>query len=186
MKKVAFLAALALVSGFMTWAGEKLEIIKAEYGAADKWSDVTAIVKSKVTDAGLKIDAENGLFQDPAPGLTKILKVTAKVGDKQAVFKCEEHKSIEIKTESFGAVAKAQAESELEIISAEYGAGDKKVNVAEKVRAMVDKGTKKIAATNELFSDPAPGDTKNLTIKYKLGGKEGTVSASENESLDLP
>lgn len=30
------------------------------------------------------------------------------------------------------------------------------------------------------------GYGKLLTIKYKLGGKEGTESASENESLDLP
>ena len=39
MKRAMFLTALALVSGSVVLAGEKIEIIKAEYGAQDKWGD---------------------------------------------------------------------------------------------------------------------------------------------------
>ena len=81
---------------------------------------------------------------------------------------------------------KIKADTRLVIISAEYGADDKKADVAEKVRNMVANGTKKIPATNELFGDPAEGVSKVLTIKYKLDGKEATATANENESLDLP
>ncbi len=199
MKKAMFLTALALVSGSMTFAGEKIEIIKAEYGAQDKWGDVTTIVQSKVTGDSLKISADNNILSDPAPGLGKVLKVTAKTDDKQADFKCNEGETIEISAEKITAVAKAaalkaaastapkiKADTRLVIISAEYGADDKKVDVAEKVRNMVANGTKKIPATNELFGDPAEGVSKVLTIKYKLDGKEATVTAGENESLDLP
>jgi hypothetical protein len=199
MKRAMFLTALALVSGSVVLAGEKIEIIKAEYGAQDKWGDVTTVVQSKVTGDSLKIAADNNILDDPAPGLGKVLKVTAKAGDKQADFKCNEGESIEINAEKIAAVAKAAAlkaaastapkvktDTRLVIISAEYGADDKKADVAEKVRNMVANGTKKIPATNELFGDPAEGVGKVLTIKYKLDGKESTVTAGENESLDLP
>ena len=187
MKKSAYLAALVLISGSIALAGEKLEIVKAEYGAKDKWTDVTAVVKSKVVDDVLKIAADNNLCEDPAPGFGKVLKITAKAGDAKAVFKCEERKSIEIKPEMVAPAAKAQAaEDQLVIVRAEYGAGDKKTNVTEKVTEMLDEGTKKIEASNALFGDPAEGDAKVLTVKYKLNGKEATVSADENESLTLP
>ncbi|MFA6290814.1 MAG: DUF3395 domain-containing protein [Victivallales bacterium] len=186
MKKAKLLVAIALVSGSMAWAGEKLEIIKAEYGAKDKWTDVTAVVKSKIADGVLKVDASNDLCEDPAPGLGKILKITVKAGDKQAVFKCEERKSIEIKPEMVAPAAKAQAEVRLVIVSAEYGAGTKKADVTGKVKEMLEEGTKKIAASNDLFGDPAEGEGKVLTVKYKFDGKEATVTANENESLELP
>ena len=104
-----FLTALALVSGSVVLAGEKIEIIKAEYGAQDKWGDVTTVVQSKVTGDSLKIAADNNILDDPAPGLGKVLKVTAKAGDKQADFKCNEGESIEINAEKIAAVAKAAA-----------------------------------------------------------------------------
>jgi hypothetical protein len=184
-----FLAALALLTASIAWAGEKLEIVKAEYGASDKWANVTAAVQSNVKENVLKIEANNTLCtEDPAFGISKVLKITAKAGDKQALFLCKEGQSIEIKAETVIAEAtKPKAPKvNLVIVSAEYGIGEKKTDVTKIVKGLVDDGAKEIAATNDLFGDPAEGEAKILTVKYKLDGKDATLSANENEKLNLP
>ena len=188
MKKSTLLAALALLTASMAWAGEKLEIIKAEYGAQDKWANVTAAVQSNVKDNVLKIEANNTLCtDDPAVGIAKVLKITAKAGDKQALFLCKEGQSIEIKTETVvAAAAKPKVKDNLVIVSAEYGIGEKKTDVTKIVKDLVAEGSREIAATNDLFGDPAEGEAKILTVKYKLDGKDATLSANENEKLNLP
>ena len=79
---------------------------------------------------------------------------------------------------------------EVEIVQAEYGAGDK----TKDVTAMLRKYTKKYriiflpgANYNESFGgDPAPNIAKQLKIRYRINGKEGEVSLGENAMIVLP
>ena len=79
---------------------------------------------------------------------------------------------------------------ELEIIKAEYGAGEK----IKDVTAILRKHAKNYrilflpgANYNASFGgDPASGIVKQLKIKYRIDGKEGEVSLSENATIVLP
>jgi HEAT repeat protein len=52
-----------------------LVITKAEYGAQDKWVDVTDVVSAAADEGGLSIQAGNHLAGDPADGIVKSLRV---------------------------------------------------------------------------------------------------------------
>ena len=78
----------------------------------------------------------------------------------------------------------------LEIIKAEYGAGAKTKDVTAILRQYA-KNYRIIflpsASYNESFAgDPAEGIVKQLKIKYRIDGKEGEVSLSENATIVLP
>ncbi|HUU94677.1 MAG TPA: hypothetical protein VM487_02980, partial [Phycisphaerae bacterium] len=61
-------------------------IISAQYGAGDKWSDVTDKVKAAVQNDALIIDPANGIFGDPIGGTKKSLKVVVKHDGKEFAF----------------------------------------------------------------------------------------------------
>ena len=79
---------------------------------------------------------------------------------------------------------------ELEIIKAEYGAGDKMKDVtavlrkyAQNYRIIFLPST----SYNESFGgDPASGIVKQLKIEYRINGKEGKVTLRENAMIVLP
>lgn len=56
--------------------GSPIEIVKAEYGAQDKWLDVTEIAKKAVHNGALRLRANSKLGPDPILGVVKRLKVT--------------------------------------------------------------------------------------------------------------
>ena len=78
----------------------------------------------------------------------------------------------------------------VEIIKAEYGAGDKIKDVTATLRKYT-KGYRIVflpsASYNQSFGgDPAQGIVKQLKIKYRIDGKEGEVTLSENATIVLP
>jgi len=79
---------------------------------------------------------------------------------------------------------------QLEIIKAEYGAGEKTKDVTAILRQYA-KNYRIIflpnASYNEsLGGDPAPNVAKQLKVKYRIDGKEGEVSLTENAIVVLP
>lgn len=79
---------------------------------------------------------------------------------------------------------------ELEIVKAEYGAGDKIKDVTKTLRKHA-KNYRIIflpsTSYNESFGgDPASGIVKKLNIKYRVNGKDGEVTFSENAMIVLP
>lgn len=79
---------------------------------------------------------------------------------------------------------------ELEILKAEYGAGDKTKDVTAILRKFA-KNYRIIflpdTSYNATFGgDPASGVVKQLKIRYRINGKEGEVSLAENAMIVLP
>ncbi len=79
---------------------------------------------------------------------------------------------------------------QLEIIQAEYGAGEQTKDVTAILRQHA-KNFRIIflpsASYNESFGgDPAAGIVKQLKIKYRIDGKEGETSLNENATVVLP
>jgi hypothetical protein len=78
----------------------------------------------------------------------------------------------------------------IEIVKAQYGAGERLKDVTEIVRKAAA-GTLTVALPapdyNGAFGgDPASGTVKQLTIEYRVNGKAGKASFNENAPIVLP
>jgi HEAT repeat protein len=71
-------------------------IVKAEYGANDKWADVTDRLAAAIHNNTLSITAGNDLAGDPAPGVVKRLRVTYRLGDKESTVEVPEKEVFEV------------------------------------------------------------------------------------------
>jgi len=78
----------------------------------------------------------------------------------------------------------------LEIIKAEYGAGEKTKDVTEILRKHASNYRiiflPSSSYNESLGGDPAQGVVKQLKIQYRIDGKEGAVSLNENAVIVLP
>jgi len=79
---------------------------------------------------------------------------------------------------------------EVEIIKAEYGAGNRLKDVTSTLRRHVH-GLPLIVLPSSRYNsafggDPAPKTVKQLKIEYRINGKAGSVSLPENASILLP
>jgi hypothetical protein len=77
---------------------------------------------------------------------------------------------------------------ELEIVSATYGAAENAVDVAPTIRCYISNNIVKFKVKNSIFPppDPAPHQTKVLTIEYRVNGKAYKKKFREGEILRLP
>ncbi|MDR3687986.1 MAG: hypothetical protein P4L46_01315 [Fimbriimonas sp.] len=57
-----------------------LEVVKAAYGAQDKWLDVTEFARRSIRDGRIELRADNSLGPDPVVGIGKNLHITYRVG----------------------------------------------------------------------------------------------------------
>ena len=73
----------------------------------------------------------------------------------------------------------------MEIIKATYGAGNKTIDVTEKVKKLHADGFKKFSNYNSHFGDPTPGTPKQLSITYKANEKTRSVKFQENTPIKL-
>ena len=78
----------------------------------------------------------------------------------------------------------------LEILNAEYGAGAKQLDVTELIKQVAG-DLPFIALQAENYNaafggDPAPGVVKQLTIRYRINGKDAEATFAENELIVLP
>ncbi len=77
---------------------QKIEIIKAEYGAGEDWKDVTETLQKRVRGLPLIVlgaGSYNASFGgDPIPGTPKVLKIQYRIGGKQATATFKENEPI--------------------------------------------------------------------------------------------
>ncbi len=73
-----------------------LRIVKAEYGAEDRWADVTPKVSAAVENNRLFVRVNSQLGPDPYPGVGKRLRVTYAVGSVAQVVEANENEDLTI------------------------------------------------------------------------------------------
>lgn len=74
----------------------------------------------------------------------------------------------------------------LTIVSAFYGKGRRKVDVAQALASRIVGGRLFVHASNELGGDPAYGVVKKLTVRYVWRGRRHVRSVAEHDGLALP
>lgn len=183
MKGIKAFAALVAFAAFGQAAllAGSFEIVKAEYGADDKWSDVTQAVKSAVSGDKLSIEASNENFGDPIEGVEKTLKATVKYNGKTVAVKAKERETLVVDSASLD---KAVSASKVQVVKAEYGAGETWKDVTDIAKPKLE-ADGKVEASNSVFGDPLPGAGKTLKVLVKIDGKEVSLSADENATLSL-
>ena len=82
------------------------------------------------------------------------------------------------------------ASMKIEIVKAEYGAGEKTKDVTETLQKHVG-GLPVIILPSphyniSLGGDPAPGVVKQLTVQYRINGKSGEATFAEDAAIMLP
>jgi HEAT repeat protein len=77
-----------------------LTITKAEYGARNKWVDVTGKLADAVSNNGLSVEASNGLAGDPINGVAKKLRITYTLDGQEAKAEIPEGESFEINSDT--------------------------------------------------------------------------------------
>lgn len=76
---------------------------------------------------------------------------------------------------------------DLQVLHAEYGAGDATVDVTERVRDLVAGGLHGISVRSDTLGvpDPAVGELKTLTITLSIDGREDTWEGEEKSAIVL-
>ncbi len=78
---------------------------------------------------------------------------------------------------------------DLEIVKAEYGTNKVQQDVTKVLQQTASDSPLIVLSSsnyNDSFGDPAPGAVKQLKVRYRINGKEGEATFSENDLILLP
>ena len=141
-------------------------------------TDVTVKVAAAVVHDSLSIAASNDNFGDPAEGIVKKLRVEYLLDGTPHSRTVQENETLVIRSVA----------PQLVIQKALYGdlPDGPSTDVTAKVAQTASDDSLSIAASNDLFGDPAPGIVKKLRVDFTLAGKPLSKTVSENETLTIP
>lgn len=149
-------------------------IISADYGVGDNRVDVTHAVRAWVRDGVPRVSVlpDHLGVGDPAPGVVKTLRIRAR-NDQGGfyIFHYSDHVWVDVRIFRIGDEDHHDRDRDRDegwdIISADYGIRDRRVDVTRAVRGWVESGEPAFAVLPENLRvpDPAYGDVKVLRIR---------------------
>ena len=156
-----------------------LVITKAEYGAEDKWVDVTGKLADAVAGNGISVTSSNGLAGDPINGVVKALRVEYTLGGEKKTAVVPEKEQFEIR----GDMAQHPREAVLIYVLAERG--DKAALPVVLEAAKSAPWDVRVAAARALAK---LGDAAAVPVLLETAtGTQGELSAAACDSLaELP
>jgi hypothetical protein len=167
--------------------GPGWQVIKAEWGSGNRWADVTNQVRLLLSGNGMvKVNNQN-MGGDPAVGADKILRIQARNSRGQSQqFTFKEGDSIDASQfYSYGGGVGGNTGSGWQVMFADWGAGNRRANVTDRVRAMLS-GNGVVRVNNQnMGGDPAVGADKTLRISARdARGQVREFSYKEGQSID--
>lgn len=194
MKRLSktLIAVLVLVPAmFAQYGGEnRWNIVRADFGTENAWSDVTAKVQSLIQGDSLSFEVRREVLgTDPAPGKTKTLRLQLQNwrGESRTLT-FREHEDVNLRVisgeESWG---KRTWGGELRILKADYGVGNRFVDVTTRLSSQVQGNRLSLRVTNDTMGrDPAEERAKTLTVWYSYNGRAARAVVNEKDYLTLP
>ncbi len=178
------LAALAQIMG------PGFQVIKAEYGADNRWEDVTARVQGLVRGNGVEFRVDGETLSDPMPGVQKTLRVRYVFRGRTRTDNFQDLAYVRLGEPGrglFGGGNARPVRGALEIVKAEYGEGTRWRDVTAILSQQISGNSVKLDVNNTTMGgDPAPAVRKSLRVDYSYQDLRRTVTLAENSQLILP
>jgi DnaJ-like protein C11, C-terminal len=167
--------------------GPGWQVIKADWGSGNRWMDVTNRVRVLLSGNGMVQVTNSNLGGDPAQGSVKVLRTQARNSRGQSrQFTFNENDSIDASQfYNYGGGTGGGTGSGLQVMQADWGSGNRRVDVTNRVRALLSgNGMVKVNNAN-LGGDPAVGADKVLRISARdMQGQVRQLSYKEGSNID--
>lgn len=167
--------------------GPGWQVMKAEWGAGNRWMDVTYQVRVLLSGNGMVRVNNQNMGGDPAVGADKILRIQARNYQGQSrQFNFKEGSSIDASQfYNYGGGGGGNNGPGWQVMYADYGAGNRRSNVTDRVRALLS-GNGMVRVNNQnLGGDPWPGADKTLRISARDSrGQTREFSYKEGANID--
>jgi hypothetical protein len=182
------------------------QVVKADWGAGNRWMDVTNQVRRLLNGNGIVMVNNDNMGGDPAYGAYKILRIQATNSRGQSQqFTYKEGSTINAGQFSNNGRPggggypgnpgypppnpgyPGGGNGSLQITRAYYGLNNRTNDVTQLLRGMVRNGTLAVQVNNNTMGgDPAKGGDKVLTVIYRVQGRERTSTVKEGNLLRIP
>jgi len=168
--------------------GPGWQVIKADWGAGNRWMDVTPQVRVLLSGNGMVRVNNQNMGGDPAVGADKILRIQSRSyqgHSRQFTFK--EGSSVDASQfyNYGGGIGANPAGPGWQVMYADWGAGNRRVDATNRVRSMLS-GNGMVRVNNQnLGGDPAVGADKILRISARdARGQVREFTYKEGSSID--
>ncbi|HZQ70305.1 MAG TPA: hypothetical protein VFA68_17390 [Terriglobales bacterium] len=162
-----------------------LQITRATYGVGDRVRDVTDALNAQVRNNQLNLRVSNQTMGgDPAEGHAKTLTVWYTTGGRPGQVTLREGQML---TLGGGGFVPHGGSGGLRLLRAEYGVGDRWVDVTQRLNSQISNDKLSVRVTNETMGrDPAEEKVKTLVAWYVYDGRTARVIVNEKDTLNLP
>lgn len=172
-------------------------ILYATYGTGRREVDVTGRLRELARrDERFRLTNDTFGGIDPDPGQTKRLRIVARDrAGQQRSFEYREYQTVDGRqfigwgrADWGDSTGPSRPAGRLAIDSASYGSDGRWVDVTQTVRSRVRGDRLELEVRNELLgADPAPGQTKTLSVTYRWGNEPtNTARVREGDVMRLP
>src|SRR2546427_5174115 len=158
-----------------------LHINRATYGSGYRTLDVTSRLNSQIQNDQLNLQVNTvTMGGDPAPGEPKILTVQYALNGRPSQVMVNDFETLRL---PYGTTS----QSRLHVNRATYGSGNHTFDVTSRLNSQIQNDQLNLQVNNDsMGGDPAPGQTKTLTVQYALNGRTNSALVNEGETLRLP
>jgi len=187
-------------------SGGGWQVQKADWGAGNRWMNVTNQVRRLLNGNGRVLVNNDTLGGDPAYGQYKILRIQATNSRGQSQqFTYKENSTIDAGQFNNngrpggpgypggpggpppGPGYPGGGNGSLQITRAYYGLNNRTMDVTQLLRGMARNGSVVVQVNNNTMGgDPARGADKVLTVIYRVQGRERTSTVKEGNVLRIP
>src|SRR5438552_21420 len=159
-----------------------LRINRAIYGNGNRSSDVTSRLNSQIQGGQLNLEVNNQTMGgDPAPNHAKTLTVQYALNGRSNQVVVNEGDTLRLPYDT------TNNQGNLQINRAIYGSGYRTSDVTSRLNSQIQNDQLYLQVnSNSMGGDPAPAQTKTLTVQYALNGRSSQVVVNDGDTLRLP
>jgi outer membrane lipoprotein SlyB len=167
-----------------------LRITRAIYGYNGRALDVTSRLNSQIQNNQLNLQVNNqSMGGDPAQGAAKSLTVDYTLNGQSSQRTVREGEMLTLSgaNASNNGYSYGNNDNRLQITRATYGSGNYNADVTSRLNSQVQSGQLNIPVNNQTMGgDPAPQQSKRLTVQYAVNGQSNQIIVNEGDTLRLP